>query len=144
QVYESMGDEARARESYAEALTRLQATVAQRPDDYQTHAGIGLAAAGLRRTDLAVRHGRRAVELLPVSKNAVAAPVLLYVLSTIHARLGQHAEAFAALDEMFSAASFYSEQWIERDPWFASLRSDPAYATHRSRWTRPVADSRRR
>jgi tetratricopeptide (TPR) repeat protein len=141
QVYESMGQQDRAREYFANALQTLQAAEALRPDDYQMHAGIGLAAAGLRRADLAVRHGRRAVELLPVSKNAVAAPVLVYLLSTIHARLGQHAEAFATLDGMFAAPSFYSERWIERDPWFASLRSDPAYATHRDRWARRKAEA---
>ena len=139
QVYESMGQHDRARESFAKALETLQAAAAQRPDDYQIHAGVGLAAAGLRQADIAVRHGRRAVELLPVSKNAVSAPVFVYLLSTIHARLGQHAEAFAALDGMFEAASFYSERWIERDPWFASLRSDPAYVTHRDRWARRKA-----
>jgi len=141
QVYESMGQQDRAREYFAAALTELQASASQRPDDYQLHAGIGLAAAGLRRADLAVRHGRRAVELLPVSKDAAAAPVLVYLLSTIHARLGQHAEAFATLDGMFAAPSFYSERWIERDPWFASLRSDPAYVAHRDRWARRPADA---
>jgi DNA-binding winged helix-turn-helix (wHTH) protein/TolB-like protein/Tfp pilus assembly protein PilF len=141
QVAESMGQRDRAREYFANALKTLQAAEAQRPDDYQIHAGIGLAAAGLRRADLAVRHGRRAVELLPVSKNAVAAPVLVYLLSTIHARLGQHAEAFATLDRMFAAPSFYSVRWIERDPWFASLRSDPAYVTYRDRWVLRNADA---
>jgi DNA-binding winged helix-turn-helix (wHTH) protein/TolB-like protein len=141
QVYESMGQQDRAREYFANALKALQADEAQRPNDYQIHAGIGLAAAGLRRVDLAVRHGRRAVELLPVSKNAVAAPVLVYLLATIHARLGQHAEAFATLDGMFAAPGFYSDRWIERDPWFASLRSDPAYVTYRDRWARRKADA---
>ena len=139
QVYESMGQQERAREYFANALQTLQAAEAQRPNDYQTHAGIGLAAAGLRRADLAVRHGRRAVEL--GSKNAVVAPVLVYLLSTIHARLGQHDKAFDTLDEMFAAPGFYSERWIERDPWFASLRSDPAYVTHRDRWARRKADA---
>ena len=139
QVYESMGQQDRARNSFADALRALQAVAAQRPGDYQAHAGIGLAAAGLRQADLAVRHGRLAVELLPVSKNAVAAPVLAYLLSTVYARLGQHDEAFATLDGMFAAASFYSERWIERDPWFASLRSDPAYVAHRDRWARREA-----
>ena len=141
QVSESMGQQDRAREYFADALKTLQAAELRRPDDYQIHAGIGLAAAGLRRADLAVRHGRRAVELLPVSENAVAAPVLVYLLSTIYARLGQHAEAFATLDGMFAAPGFYSERWIARDPWFASLRSDPAYVTYRDRWARRTADA---
>jgi tetratricopeptide (TPR) repeat protein len=134
QVYESMGQTDRARQHFTEALERLQVIVSQRPDDYQAHAGIGLAAAGLRRADLAVRHGRRAVEILPSSENAVASPVLVYALATIHARLGQHADAFATLDRMFEAPSSYSERWVERDPWFASLRGDPAFAAHLERW----------
>jgi len=144
QVYESMGQQDRAREYFANALKTLQAAEAQRPNDYQIHAGIGLAAAGLRQADLAVRHGRRAAEQLTVSENAVTAPVLVYLLSTIYARLGQHAEAFATLDGMFAEAGFYSEQWIDRDPWFASLRSDPAYAAHRDRWARSTADALKR
>ena len=142
QVYESMGQQDRARAYFADALKTLQAAEAQRPNDYQIHAGIGLAAAGLRRADLAVRHGRRAAGREP--RNAVAAPVLDYLLSTIYARLGQHAEAFATLDGMFAAPGFYSEQWIDRDPWFASLRSDPAYAAHRDRWARSKADALKR
>lgn len=136
QVYESMGQADRARAHFTEALASLLPAASRRPDDYQVHAGIGLAAAGLRRADLAVHHGRRAVEILPVSEDAVAAPVLVYVLATIHARLGQHAEAFATLDRMVESPGFYSERWIERDPWFASLRADPAFPAHLERWRR--------
>lgn len=136
QVYESMGQTDRARALFTEALESLLPTASQRPDDYQVHAGLGLAAAGLRRADLAVHHGRRAVEILPVSEDAVAAPVLVYLLATIHARLGRHAEAFATLDRMFEGPGFYSERWIERDPWFASLRADPAFPAHLERWRR--------
>ena len=138
QVYESMGQQDRARERFTDALAVLQAAERKSPDDYQIHAGLGLAAAGLRRADLAIRHGRRAVELLPVSKDAATAPVLIYLLSTIYARLGQHAEALTTLDRMFARPSFYSERWVERDPWFASLRSDPAYVTHRALWAASV------
>ena len=141
QVYESMGQHDRARECFAEALAQLEAALRQRPDDFQVHAGLGLAAAGLRRADLAVHHGRRAVDLLPVSKDAVVGPVLVYLLGSIHGRLGQHAEAFARLDQMFAAPSFYSERWIERDPWFASLRSDPAFPAHLERWRRQKGDA---
>ena len=136
QVYESMGQRDRARECFADALKRLEAAVKERPDDYQLHAGIGLAAAGLQRSDVAVRHGRRAVELLPVTKDASSGPLYLYLLASIYARLDQRAAAFATLDEMFAAPSFYSDRWIERDPWFASLRADPAFSAHLERWRR--------
>jgi DNA-binding winged helix-turn-helix (wHTH) protein/TolB-like protein/cytochrome c-type biogenesis protein CcmH/NrfG len=136
QVYESMGQRDRARECFADGLKRLETALTERPDDYQLHAGIGLAAAGLQRSELAVRHGRRAVELLPVTKDAAAGPVYVYLLASIYARLDRRAEAFATLDQMFAAPSFYSDRWIERDPWFASLRADPAFSAHLERWRR--------
>jgi hypothetical protein len=43
------------------------------PDDYQIEAALGLAAAGLGRAAEAIRHGERAVELLPVMKISVRA-----------------------------------------------------------------------
>ena len=136
QVLESMGLGDRARECFTDALKRLEAAVKERPDDYQLHAAIGLAAAGLQRAEVAVRHGRHAVELLPVKKDAGSGPVYLFLLASIYARLDQRTEAFDTLDQMFTAPSFYSERWVERDPWFASLRSDPAFPAYLERWRR--------
>jgi hypothetical protein len=39
------------------------------------------------------------------------------------------------------ALSVGEERWIEHHPWFASLRSDPAYAGHRDRRARRKADA---
>jgi tetratricopeptide (TPR) repeat protein len=94
-----------------------------------TQAGaLGLAAAGLGRASEAVRHGERAVELLPVTRDAAAGPLYLYVLAQIHARLGQQDAAFATLDRLFSVPGFYNESWVQRDPGFAALRSHPSAA----------------
>ena len=136
QVYDSRGQRDLAAQSYAAAMTELDARARTNPDDYQVEAAMGLAAAGLGRAAEAVRHGNRAVELLPVTKDAAGGPVYLYALALIHARLGQHAEAFATLDRMFSVPGFYSEKWIERDPWFASLRSHPRFSEYLERWSR--------
>lgn len=76
-----------------------------------------------------------------MSKDAAEGPVYLYTLAVTHARLGQHAEAFQTLDRMFAAPSFYSEQWIQRDPWFASLRADPRFGDHVRRWARMKGDA---
>lgn len=70
QVYDSAGDRARAREFYAAALADLDSQRRLAPDDYQVHAAKGLTFAGLGRADEAVRHGSKAVDLLPVSRDA--------------------------------------------------------------------------
>lgn len=140
QVYDSMGDRPRAVERYSAALAALERRAREDPDDYQLEAGMGLASAGLGRADAAVRHAARAVELLPASTDAVEGPVYLYLLAATQARVGRHADAFATLDRLFALPGFYSEHWVRRDPWFASLRDDPAFAAHVERWSKQKGD----
>jgi tetratricopeptide (TPR) repeat protein len=140
QVYESMGDGEGARRSYEAALTELEARRRQLPDDYQVEVALGLAMAGLERKAEAVRHGRRAVELLPVSRDAVGGPVYLYLLAQIHSRVGEPENAFDILDEMFRVPGFYNENWIRRDPAFAALRSQPSFAARLERWSTQRSD----
>jgi serine/threonine-protein kinase len=123
-VYDAMGRTAMARERYGAAAAILIRELRERPDDYQVEAGLGLAYAGLERAEEAVRHGRRAVELLPVTRDAREAPVYLYALAMIHARVGQADAALGRIEEMLSVPGFYNRTWVERDPAFARLRQD--------------------
>ena len=47
----------------------LEGRTASRPDDPTLHAALGFAYAGLGRREEAIREGRRAVELRPLSKD---------------------------------------------------------------------------
>ena len=136
QVYEDMGRKAEASTRYAAAMAELEGRQRNAPDDYQIEAAMGLAAAGLGRAAEAIRHGERAVELLPVTKDAAEGPLYLYLLAQIQSRVGQQAAAFATLDRMFSAPSFYNEWWVARDPGLAVLRAHPSYREHVDRWAR--------
>ena len=136
QVYEDMGRKAEASTRYAAAMAELERRQLSAPDDYQIEAAMGLAAAGLGRAAEAIRHGERAVELLPVTKDAAEGPLYLYLLAQIQSRVGQQTAAFATLDRMFSAPSFYNEWWVARDPGLAALRAHPSYREHLDRWAR--------
>ena len=140
-VYDSLGDRPRAADHYASALAQLRLRARANPDDFQVEAAMGLAAAGLGRADEAVRHATRAVELLPVTRDAAHGPLYLYTLALVHARLGQHVEAVRTLDKLFSVPGFYNERWLQRDPWFATLREDPAFTAHLARWSRLKGDA---
>ena len=48
--------------------------VQQHPDDWDVHVALAFAATGLGLKDEAIREGRRATELLPVSRDAFAGP----------------------------------------------------------------------
>lgn len=140
-VLASLGRTAEAQAKYAEALVALEQRRGAAPDDPKVMAALGLTYAGLGRAAEALQHAERAVALLPRSRDATEGPLYLYLLARVHGRLGQTTPAFAVLDEMFDAPSFYSEAWVQRDPSFATLRADPRYAAHLQRWTTRKGDA---
>jgi TolB-like protein len=141
QVYETMGRRADASKRYEAAIANLEARRHSAPDDYQIEAALGMAAAGLGRGPDAVRHAQRAAELIPLTRNAAVAPLYLYLLAQIHSQVGDCAAAFDALDRLFSVPGFYSETWIQHDPGFARLRSQPEFGAAIDRWSRQKGDA---
>jgi DNA-binding winged helix-turn-helix (wHTH) protein/TolB-like protein/Flp pilus assembly protein TadD len=141
QVYETMGRRADASKCYEAALADLEARQRSNPDDYQIEAALGMAAAGLGRASDAVRHGRRAADLMPVTKDGGLGPLYLYLLAQIYSRLGQHDAAFATLDKLFSVPGFYNEVWVQRDPGFAALRGHAAFGAAIERWSKQKGDA---
>jgi tetratricopeptide (TPR) repeat protein len=135
QVYDSMNQRREATTRYATAAAALEEKLRSAPDDYQVEGALGLAYAGLGRGVDAVRHGERALTLLPLSRDAAESPLQFYLLAQIHARLGHGNAALARLDEMFSVPGFYSVTWIDRDPGFAPLRADARYKEYVARWS---------
>ena len=140
QVYESLGRQEAASRSYAAAMAEGRRRQLAAPHDHQNEAALAMAAAGLGQAAEAVDHARRAVELLPITKDAAEGPLYLYLQAQVQARTGDHAAAFTTLDQMFSVPGFYNEQWVQRDPWFASLRRHPSFQAAVTRWSRQRGD----
>jgi DNA-binding winged helix-turn-helix (wHTH) protein/TolB-like protein/Tfp pilus assembly protein PilF len=140
QIYESMGRREAAARSYAAAQAEVHRLQRAGTPDHQHEAALALAAAGLGQSTTAVEHARRAMELLPVTKDAAEAPLLLYLMAQVHARVGDPATAFSLLDQMFSVPGFYNDLWVQRDPGFASLRRHPSFPSALARWSRQRGD----
>lgn len=134
QIHESLGRREAAARSYAAAMADLQQAQDTLAPDYQDEAALALAAAGLGRAAEAVEHARRAVALLPVTRDAAEGPLYLYVMAQVQARIGDHEAAFATLDQMFSVPGFYNERWVQTDPGFESLRRHPSFPAAVARW----------
>src|SRR4029434_3988895 len=116
------------------AMADLQRRQRSAPDDQMVEAGLGMTAVGLGRGAEGVEHCERAVQLMPVTRDAASGPIYLYVLAQVQARAGQTDGAYATLDRMFSVPGFYNETWVERDPGFAALRREPACGARGARW----------
>lgn len=140
QVYESMGRTAEARHQFEAALRTLEAR-ADGDDDYQVHAAMAMALAGLERRADALRHAARAVALLPVTTDAAEGMLYLYVLAQVQSRVGDPDAAMTTLDQLFALPGFYNETWLEYEPWFAPVRARPAYPAAVRRWRSQNGDA---
>ena len=128
-IREAMGDREAARAAYDRVRRLLEPELEERPDDAGAHAVLGEAYAGLGRADDALRHGRRAVELLPLSEDAVDGTGPLLSLARIHARLGDVEEALDLVEELLSKPGTFTVTPLRLDPIWSPLRGHPRYRT---------------
>src|SRR5438067_9034228 len=80
-----MNDEAKARAAFTAARAEQQKVVHAQPNHGPALCVLGLIDAGLGRKEEALREGRRAVELLPVEKDALGGLNMVKYLAMIAA-----------------------------------------------------------
>jgi TolB-like protein/tRNA A-37 threonylcarbamoyl transferase component Bud32/Tfp pilus assembly protein PilF len=92
------------------------------------HAYLGLAYAGLGRREEAIREGKEAVRIMPISKDALMGPELINYLAEINMRCGEYETAIDQLETLLSLPGFYMSANILRlDPLWNPIRSNPRF-----------------
>ncbi|MCI0601450.1 protein kinase [bacterium] len=128
-VYSFSKQEAIARTYYEKARSFLEEKALERPKSPAVHSSLGIAYAGLGRKEDAIREGKLAVELLPVSRDALIGDGYLQVLAEIYAMVGEYDQAFDQMDHLLSIPSWFSVNQLKLDPRWDPLRSHPRYTT---------------
>ena len=123
----TFGDEAKARFAFTGARVIEEKTVRDQPDYAPAWSRLGLIDAGLGRKQDAIREGRRACELLPITKDSVDGPSYIANLAMIYAWTG---EKDLALEQLATAAQIpggvtYGE--LKLYPQWDLLRGDPRF-----------------
>src|SRR5205814_4468896 len=88
-VARAFGDDAAARKAFSAARAEVERTVREQPDYALPLCVLGLIDAGLGRKEEAIREGRRASELLPVTKDALNGAHIMQHLGLIYAWTGE-------------------------------------------------------
>jgi serine/threonine protein kinase/tetratricopeptide (TPR) repeat protein len=117
-------DEVKARSSFEEAQHIVEQRVRENPLDASYHALLGQIFAGLGRKDDAIREGKRAVELLPESKDALDGPIMTLALAQIYTMVGDFSSATPLLEHSLTTPGGITVALLKLDPAWDPLRGD--------------------
>jgi TolB-like protein/class 3 adenylate cyclase/Flp pilus assembly protein TadD len=120
-------DEGKARAAFAAAQAEQEKIVHGQPAYGPALCVLGLIDAGLGRKEKALREGRRAVELLPVQKDAMNGPLMIEYLAMIAAWAGDKNLACEQLARVIRPPSTVSYGQLKLLPFWDALRGDPRF-----------------
>jgi tetratricopeptide (TPR) repeat protein len=126
-IYTFLNDKEKALSAFERARSIAEKAVREGPDDASRHVTLGLILAGLGEKDLAIAEGRRAVQLLPESQDALDGPKMTVALAQIYAWTGESDEALQLLDRSLSTPNGITVSFLKLDPIWEPLRSDPRF-----------------
>jgi hypothetical protein len=86
--------------------------------------GIG---ADYRALPEAIREGRRAVELLPIERDALQGPYVQLQLVRIYLLTGEPEQALDQLEPLLHIPFYLSPGWLRIDPAFEPVRTHPRF-----------------
>jgi serine/threonine-protein kinase len=127
QIYGYMKKKEPAKKYYDDARSILETKIQERPEDARLHSSLGIAYAGLGRKEDALREGRLAVELLPVTKEAWVGTFRVEELARIYVMVGEFDAAIDQLEFLFSIPSEMSIPLLRLDPAWDPLRDHPRF-----------------
>ena len=116
-----------SRAYFDSAASVLAGRTSSRPEDPALHADLGFAYAGLGRREEAIREGRRAVELRPLSKDTWLGVDMLRSLASTYATLGEADSAVKQLRLLLQVPSWISVPGLRVDPTWDPIRRDPKF-----------------
>ena len=127
QIARAAGDQARMRTAFAACRNALEARIETQAEDPRTLAVLAQVDAGLGDKEKALQEGRRAVELIPVSKDAYDGPLVLQGLAQVYVWTGDRARAIDALETLVQLPGYLSYGYLRADPMWSPLRGNPRF-----------------
>ena len=122
-----MKDENEARSAFTVARAEQEKIIQTQPDYGPPLCVLGLIDAALGRKEEALREGRRAVELLPVEKDAINGVVMIKYLAMIAVWVGDKDLACEQLAVAIRPPSRLTYGQLKLLPFWDPLRGDPRF-----------------
>ena len=127
QINGLMGNRQLEQAYYESVRSILESKIQEQPEDARLHSSLGIAYAGLGRKEDAIREGKRAVELLPVSKDAYRGVFRVEDLARIYVMVGDFNAAIDKIKYLLDIPGIMSIHLFRLDPIWAPLRNHPRF-----------------
>jgi TolB-like protein/class 3 adenylate cyclase/Flp pilus assembly protein TadD len=121
------GDSAKAQAAFTAARSEVEKIVEKQPDFAAALSLLGMIDAGLGRKEEALREGRRACELLPISKDSTDGAAFAVNLAQIYAWTGEKDRAIEQIEAVERVPNYLSYGLLKLHPYWDSLRGDPRF-----------------
>ncbi len=122
-----MKDDAKARAAFTAARAEQEKIVQAEPNHGPARCVLGLIDAALGQKEEALREGRRAVELLPMERDAIRGKAMIRYLAKIAAWVGDNDLACEQLAIATQVPSGVTYGQLKLMPWWDPLRGDPRF-----------------
>ena len=121
------GDNEAAMTAFAAAREEMETVLQKQPDYAEAVSVVGMIDAALGRKEDALREGRRAVELLPVTKDVMTGSELLRNLALIYAWTGEKELALDQIAAALQGPGHITYGQLRLHPWWDAIRDDPRF-----------------
>lgn len=127
-VYAAGGDWTAARNRLENYPKEYRSRLEREPANAYLWSHLGMMEAMLGHKEDALRFARKAVELLPESRDAFRGPELAESLAFVYAWTGDKDRAIAELARLLRVPGFgLNVHYLRRSAWFTPLRGDPRF-----------------
>ncbi len=112
---------------YDSARIEAETRIAENPENWSAFGSLGLALARLKKYEEAMESGRKGVDKMPLSRDALLGPRALETLALIYTFCGEQELAINTLEHLLSIPSWVNFGDLKILPWYDPLRENPRF-----------------
>jgi tetratricopeptide (TPR) repeat protein len=126
-IARTKGDQDAARAAFQKVRAILEKRLAVKPEHARTIAVLAQVDANLGEKELAMSEAQHAVDLMPISKDAYDAALVLEGQAQVYTWTNQPDRAIELLQKLVSMPGYVSYGYLKMYPSWDPLRSDPRF-----------------
>lgn len=128
-IARAAGESEKSHAAFAAARKILEQRLTNKPGDARILSVLAQVDAGLGEKEAALAEGRRAVELMPLSRDAYDGMLVLYGLAQVYTWTGENEKAIELVERLMKMPGYLTYGYLKVDPSWNPLRGDPRFET---------------